>query len=148
MKHRTNVAYAFLPIVIGFGILGYSTVSAQGWFGGMNTLTPDEIATRQQTMFQNEAQLLGISVDDVKNAWAQGKTLSQLAQDKGITADQLQTKLKDAATQRMRTQMQTLIDKGVITQTQADQRLQYMQNKMQSTKGMMMGKRMYRGILF
>jgi len=86
---RKILAYAILPAA-GLGILGASVASAHGLFGGMSNLTPDQIATRQQTIFQNEANVLGVSVDDVKNSWAQGKTLLQIAQDHGITQAQLQ----------------------------------------------------------
>jgi len=43
--------------------------------------------------------------------------------------------MKDARAQQLKAQMQALVDKGVITQAQADQRLQWMQNKTQNTKG-------------
>lgn len=119
------LAYAIIP-TIGLGFLGMNVASAHGFFGGFgNIATPDQIASRQQNMFQNEAQLLGVSIDEVKNAWAQGKTILQIAQDHGITKEQLQQKIKDSRTQELKTQLQTLVDKGVITQEQADQRMQF-----------------------
>jgi hypothetical protein len=39
----------------------------------------------------------------------------------------------------MKTELQTLVDKGIITQAQADQRLQFMQNKPKMDRGMMGG---------
>jgi hypothetical protein len=142
MSKTTLFAYTLLPVA-GFGLLGASIASAHGLFG--TTLTPDQIATRQQTMFQNEATLLGLSIDDVKSAWAQGKTLQQLATDHGITADQLQQKMKDARAAQLKTKLQTLVDKGIITQAQADQRLQFLQNAAQNMKGGHMGMRGFRG---
>lgn len=146
MKHKV-LTYAFIPAVFGFGLLAVNIASAHGMFGGFNTLAPDEIALRQQTMFQNEAQILGITVDEVKTAWAEGKTFAQIAQDKGITQEQLQTRLKDAQNAQMKTHLQTLVDKGIITQAQADQRLQVMQNRLQNGNGHM-GRRMNRGFNF
>ena len=126
------LAYAVIP-TLGLGFLGLNIASAHGLFGGFgNNLTPDQVATRQQNMFQNEATLLGISVDDVKNAWAQGKTIVEIAQDHGITKEQLQQKIKDMKTQQLKTQLQTLVDKVVITQSQADQRLQYVNQQLAS----------------
>ena len=136
MKNKKLVALIAIP-VLGLGILGASLASAHGmmggfgWFGG-STATPDQIATRQQTMFQNEANMLGVSVSDVTNAWAQGQTLQQLATAKGITAAQLQQKMKDYRLQQLKTQLQALVDKGVITQAQSDQRLNFMQSKASS----------------
>lgn len=119
------LAYAIIP-TIGLGFLGMNVASAHGFFGGFGSIaTPDQIATRQQNMFQNEAQLLGISIDEIKNAWAQGKTILQIAQDHGITKEQLQQKIKDNRTAELKTQLQTLVDKGVITQEQANQRMQF-----------------------
>lgn len=112
-----------------------------------SNLTPDQIATNQQERFQNEANLLGVSVDEIKNAWAQGKNLQQLATEKGITETQLQQKLSEQRQQQMKSNLQTLVDKGVITQAQADLRLQYMQNNTQNRgKGRGMGMHMGLGL--
>lgn len=143
MKKKMLV-YAFVPAMLGVGLFTVNIASAHGWFGGFGTLSPDEIATRQQERFQHEAAILGISVDEVKNAWAQGKSLWELATEKGITQDQINQRMKDAFTQQMKTQIQALVDKGVITQTQADTRLQFMQNNAQNGKRMMgMGMRFH-----
>jgi len=137
MKNKLLI-YAIFP-VIGLGLLGYGAASAHGFgmfggFGGLSNLTPDQIATRQQTMFQNEANLLGISIDGVKNGWADGKSLVQIAADHGITRDQLQQKMKDAQTAQLKSQLQTLVDKGIITQAQADKRLQFINQQVTSGK--------------
>jgi len=136
MKKKFLV-YAILPVLGLAFLVGPASASAMGfgWFGGFGKADPDAIASRMQTMFQNEATLLGISVDEVKNCWAQGKNIGQCAQDHGITQEQLQQKMKDARAQQLKAQMQALVDKGIITQAQADQRLQWMQNKTQNAKG-------------
>lgn len=128
--------YAFLPAVLGLGFLGVNIASAHGLFGGFDSnLTPDELVTRQQTMFQNDAQILGIGVDEVKDAWSQGKTLERIAQEKGISQDQLKTRLQDAQKQKIKSQLQALVDKGVITQAQADKRLQVMTDRINNDNG-------------
>ena len=71
-------------------------------------------------------EILGISVDDVKNAWADGKTMAQIIQEKGLNQDDVQKRAQDAHSARMKTQLQALVDKGIITQDQADRRLQFM----------------------
>ena len=137
------LAYSLVPAALGLGIVGANIASAHGFFGGFGAdLTPDQIVSRQQTMFQNEAQVLGISVDEVKEAWADGKSLWQIAQEKNISQEQIQTRMKDLALQQLKTHLQTLVDKGVITQAQADRRVQAMQNMQQknaSRMGMMRG---------
>jgi competence protein ComGC len=141
MKNKL-FAYTVFPALLGFGLLGASAVSAcglggWGWgFGFSNaTSSPDIIASRLTALFQYEAQILGISVDDVKNAWADGKTIKQIMQEKNISQDQVNKNIKDYQIQQYKTQLQTLVSKGVITQAQADKRLQYMQNKIQNSNG-------------
>lgn len=133
------LAYAILP-VIGLGLIGAGVASARGFgfFGGMS-LTPEEIATRHQEMFQNQANLLGVNVDVMKQGWADGKSILEIAQANGITAEQLQQKMKDARLTQMKSDLETLVSKGIITRAQADARLTFMQNRLESGLGHMGG---------
>lgn len=132
MKNKLLI-YAIFPM-LGLGILGANMASAHGLFGGFggisNMMTPDQIVTRQQDMFQSEAALLGISVDEVKNGWAEGKNLIQMAEEHGITREQLQQKMRDSQITQLKTHLQVLVDKGVITQEQADKRVQFMEQQL------------------
>lgn len=135
MKNKLLI-YAIFP-VIGLGLYGLNMASANGLFGGFGgvaNMTPDQIVERQQNMFQNEAGLLGISVEDIKNGWAEGKSLVEIAADHGITKEALQQKMKDAQTAQLKLQLQTLVDKGVITQAQADKRMQFVSQQFESGK--------------
>lgn len=102
--------------------LGAVSASAMG-FGGMSNLTPDEIATKQSTMFQEQATLIGATVDEVKTAWAEGKDLRTLAKEKGLTDEQLKAKMTAKRDEQMKSMLTSLVTKGVITQAQADKRL-------------------------
>lgn len=116
-------------------LLAFGTVSASAMgFGGMSTLSPDEIATRQSAMFQQHATLIGASLDEVKQAWADGKDFKTLASEKGITQAQLQAKMKALRDTQMKSQLATLVSKGVITQAQADKRLATMATKQSNKK--------------
>jgi DNA-binding phage protein len=133
------LVYGLLPAV-GFSFLIANLAFANGgfgfgWFGGLSNTDPDQLATRQQNMFSYEAQILGISVDELKDAWAEGKSLSQIAKDKGITQEQIQQRIKQAMEDQMKAYLKTLVDKGVISQSQADKRLQFMQNQPSGNKG-------------
>ncbi len=115
--------------------LGIMSASAMGGMNMMhNNLTPDEVATRQTSMFTEQASLIGATVDEVKNAWAEGKNLKDLAKEKGITQEQLQAKMKANRDAHMKEQLATLVSKGVITQAQADKRIAFM-NSLSSQKG-------------
>jgi len=123
--------------VVALGLMGASLASAHGWYGGFgaNKATPEEIATRQTDMFQHQADLLGVSVEEVKAAWAEGKTLKDVADAHGITQEQIQQKMQDQRKQAMQDYFTTLVNQGVITQAQADQRMQFMNTQAQNGKG-------------
>ncbi|MDP2789533.1 MAG: hypothetical protein Q8O51_00165 [bacterium] len=127
-----------------------SAVFANGWgFGMGSNATPDEIAQQQTDMFQYKADVLGVKVDEVKDAWAKGQTLEELANAKGITDEQLQDKMQASRKTKMQAQLKTLVDKGVITQAQADQRLKVMEDRIASGEGPgkgMRGMGMHRGM--
>lgn len=134
--------YAVLPI-FGLGLFGAGTASAHGWFGAFSRISPDEIATRQTAMFESQAKLLGITVSELKDKWAEGKTILDIAKEKGLTEEQLQAKMKEEAKTQMRAQLQVLVDKGIIAQAQADKRLQFMEKQigtMKKGRGFHMGR--------
>jgi uncharacterized protein YaiL (DUF2058 family) len=140
MKSKTKLLAiaAALPI-IGASLLGAGVASAHGLFGP--SLTAEEMATRQQTMFQSQASLLGVSVDEVKASWASGQTFEELAVSKGLTQAQLREKMKAARLAEMKAQLASLVSKGVITQAQADSRLAFMTaNEGKMGKGMRGGR--------
>ncbi|MEY4731323.1 MAG: hypothetical protein RL681_269 [Candidatus Parcubacteria bacterium] len=113
------LAYAILP-ALALGFVGTSMASANGLF--MSAATPEEVADRHQTMFEQQAGLLGMSVDEFKAAWAQGKTLREIATERGITDDALRAKMLELGKQKLKAQLQMLVDRGIITQAQADSR--------------------------
>lgn len=137
MKKNKLLKYGFpalaLALLIGVG------PTAEAFGGGMGrNATPDQIAERHTQMFQEQANLIGASVDEVKNAWANGTSFVELAKSKGITEEALKSKMQDAHKAQMKAHLQTLVDKGVITQAQADARIatmQQMAEKMKDKKG-------------
>jgi hypothetical protein len=132
---KTNFRNKTITSVLTLVAFGAVSASAMGFGGGMmSNLTSDEIATRQTTMFQQQATLLGATLDEVKQAWADGKDMKTLASEKGITEAQLQAKMKAARDAQMKTQLSALVSKGVITQAQADKRIATMAAKQASGK--------------
>ncbi len=117
--------------VIGFaGLAGISLASAHGGFGWLGgSFDPEKFAEGQQTMFEHQSEMLGIDVNKIKDYWAEGKSFKEIAVAENITSEQLQEKMKQAREEDMKTQLQTLVDKGIITQEQADARLKVMEEK-------------------
>ena len=121
------LVYSLLAVGL-FGLLGVGVASA-GWFGRFSDASPEEIVQRQETMFQNKAGFLGISVDEMKNAWAEGKNFKEIAEEQGITQEQLQERMQELKQERLEAWLQAMVDNGVITQEQANQRLQFMEER-------------------
>jgi hypothetical protein len=146
MKHKI-IAYAFLPMALGLGIAASGQVSANGWFGGVSGATPEQVALRQQSMFDREAGFLGISSEELKNAWAEGKTFQQIATEKGITDEELKSRMKEYQLAQIKADLQALVDKNVITQSQMDKRLQYVTGQMENSGGKgNVNRRFFRGL--
>ena len=144
-KRQILASFTLVPF-LGAGLLGVTSASAMCMgFGYNQNLTSEQIATNQTDKFQEQANLLGVSIDDVKNAWADGKNFMDLAKEKGITKESLQTKMQTLQSDRIKTELSTLVSKGVITQAQADKRLAAIQTKTTNKKGH--GKHGFRGIM-
>ncbi len=134
MKKKKVLSYVGLGALALAFYFGFNTnASAFMGLGGKfdSNLSVDERATMQQKMFEEHAALLGISVDEVKNAWAKGISFLELAKSKGISEDALKAKMKTQAETRMKEHLQSLVSKGVITQAQADARLEFMKDKLE-----------------
>jgi len=120
------LAYAAVP-VIGFGVLGVAvSASAHGFL--FSNITPQEIAAKHTEMFDMQASLLGVSVTEVKQAWADGKTVRDLAKEKGISDEDLASRMKTQRLNQVKEQLQTLVSQGVITQAQADTRYSFIED--------------------
>jgi hypothetical protein len=141
---KKYIGYTLLP-VLAVAFLGVNIASAHGFGFGMTKATPEEIVARQQEMFTHQANLLGISVDDVKNAWAKGQPISELAKEKGISEEQLRQKIAEQHKQQLQAHLQALVAGGVITQAQAENRLKFMESK---TGTKMMKRGFHHGIRF
>lgn len=126
MKNK-YLLYA-LPIIMGAGMLGIDVTSAKSF---KEMWSRDPIAF--QETFSEKAQILGVSDTELKDAWSQGKTILDVAKEKGITQDQLKEKMKAYRLSEAKKNLQLLVDKGVLTQTQADNRYKLMENNTNKT---------------
>jgi hypothetical protein len=124
-------AIALIP-TLAIGAFLTQSVSAHGGIGGPGfDGGPEDLSnpTALVQQFNDEASLLGISVDDVKNAWANGTSIQDLAKAKGIDETTLQAKMKAAREAQIKNQIQALVSNGTITQAQADARLVFLQKQ-------------------
>jgi len=126
MKSKYLAPALAIP-ALALTLWGASAVSAYGGWGGI--ISPEEVVKHQQTMFESHAEILGLNVSEVKDAWAQGKNLKELATEKGISEADLKTKLQAERKKQHEEHLKALVDGGVITQAQADQRLKFIESR-------------------
>ncbi len=118
--------YLFIIPLLGLLTLGgVGVASAHGGWGMMGTVDPQVFAQRWSEKMTQQATVLGISVDEMKSYWAQGKALWDVAKEKGISDADLQARLKAQHEEQLKKSLQVLVDKGFITQAQADARLKF-----------------------
>ena len=128
MKHKKIISYVGLGALAFAFYFGFST-QASAFMGG--SMTIEDRAVVQQTMFEEHAKILGISIDEIKNAWAQGQSFMELAKSKGFSQETIREKMKISGQEKMKAQLDYLVSKGIITQDQADKRLAFMKNKIE-----------------
>lgn len=146
MNKKKVLGYSVSALALAMLLSAGSASAFGGGMGGFNkNLTPDQIATNHSTMFAEQAALIGVTVDEVKDAWAKGISFVELAKSKGITEEALKAKMKIAHTTKMKENLQSLVTKGVITQAQADTRLATMEKKMAEMKDKKINKKLNKG---
>lgn len=91
----------------------------------------DTWAEKMSTMFENLAQILGISVEKVKNYWAEGKSIKEIMEAENINKEDVQKRIQQRELEQLRERLQKMVEKGIITQEQADKRYQTMQKWME-----------------
>lgn len=124
----TILKYVMLPgLGLALIVPSFAFAFGGGWPG---TADPAVVAEHFTNMFQSQASILGISESELKDAWASGKSIEDIMTEKGITKEDVAARAKDARIKQLKTELQTLVDQGVITQAQADTRLSTVQNRM------------------
>lgn len=121
-----------LLVAGGLGLAGVA--SAHGLFGFGTNITPEELVSRQQAMFADQAALLGLSVDQIKAGWAQGQSLAGIAKANNISQTDLEKRMQAKQQEKIASQLKALVERGVITQTQSEARAQFMASRV-SKKG-------------
>lgn len=139
-----------IPLSLALVFLGAGSALACGWGGflGFGNLNADEIAQRQQLMFEREAKILGISVEELKNYWAEGKTIREIMQERNINKEQVQERMREMQLQEIKKWLDALVSKGVISQEQANKRYEIMKNWIENGKMGKLGKGFFWGMGF
>lgn len=121
------------PLVAAGMIAGSSTLMAVPVLAQSPTTFQENAGAQRGTLppfglfgirhLDSQAEILGISSDDLLVRTAQGKTFKETIKDLGITDEQMKTRLETLRTQRLtelKTRLQGLVSSGKITQAQMD----------------------------
>lgn len=136
MKTKFNNKYLAVPAIAALGVLAAGTAFAQGGPAFLWKNDPVAAATQWEQKLNDEAGILGITADEMKSNWAQGKGVREIAKEKGISDADLQKKFQAAREQQHKDMLQALVNQGKITQAQADARLKFMQSNPKPERGM------------
>ncbi|MFA6486145.1 MAG: hypothetical protein WCT40_02150 [Candidatus Magasanikbacteria bacterium] len=144
MKRKHLIISAFtLVALLGAGTGTALAYGGQGMGFGMGMMggnfDPTTAADRFSQQITYQANLLGLTADEIKIYWAQGKNIQDIIKEKGISATDLQAKMQAARVAEQKQYLQALVDKGVITQAQADARLKFEQDHIAKNGGKMFG---------
>lgn len=78
-----------------------------------------------EQMLQYKAEILGLSADQLKQELDSGKNFLQIAEEHGISQEQLHQRMTEA----MKVRLQAMVSAGTITQAQMEQRLEWMERR-------------------
>ena len=130
------------------GILIAKPVDAKSfgfWGWGLGKINLEDWTEKIKKMFEEWADLLQINVDKVKNYWAEGKGLKEMMEAENISKEVLQKRMKEKRLEEVKNQLQKLVEKGIITQEQADKRFEVMKKRLENQKEERMFKGCWKG---
>jgi hypothetical protein len=76
-------------------------------------------------MLEQKAKIIKTTVTDLKTQLSQGKTFYQIATEKGISKESMQDQMETYQKARL----QKMVDAGLITKAQMDERLTFMETR-------------------
>jgi hypothetical protein len=118
-----------IPVFALAGLIGVGSLTAYAagndWSLGLGKFD----TSRWEQRLTSEASLLGITLDEMKSFWSQGKSVKEIATEKGISETDLASKMKAQRIEMMKTHLATLVSEDKLTQTQADARLKAAESK-------------------
>lgn len=118
--------YFFLLLLLtGTFLVANTSLAFWGWGKGMAWgFDYEKMAERLSTTFERWAKILGISVEEVKNYWAQGMGPKEIMKEKGISEEQVKENIRKLRLEQLKEFLQKLVDKGIISQEQMKKRLE------------------------
>jgi len=123
-------------LILGFLVtVGVSSALARGWFEGKKDIDPERMMAKKEEMFKAKADLLGIGIEQLREYWSEGKNIGEIAAGMDISEEELRLKMQESHREKMQEHLNLLVERGRITQEQADAKFIYMQDRMDNCDG-------------
>lgn len=81
--------------------------------------------TNKEERLKDQAEILGMTTEELQTALDAGQKFHEIAESKGITQEQMHEKMQS----KMKERLSELVAAGTITQEQMDKHLEHMANK-------------------
>ena len=105
----------------GAGMMGGYGQNGNGWMNGMHQWVA-ETGGMHTLVWESLAEALGLTTDELNAELSSGKTLAQIAEEQGVSQEQLAASLETA----VQAGLEQAVADGVLTQEQADAMLAHM----------------------
>ena len=122
MKMKKLIVYSLATLIV-VGALGAGVVYAFGPKKLNMGLKGQGLG--YENMFERKAELLNMTVEELKQALESGKTFWEIAEEKGLSWESLYEKTREQLQERL----SELIAEGKMTQEQADKKLEWLEGR-------------------
>lgn len=129
---KKNLALILVSLLLFSSSFVYAFWGPKGFLSWK--FDPERGEERLKLIFENWAKILGISVEKVKDYWAQGMGLKEIMEKEKISEEKIKENIKNLRLQELREFLQKLVDKGVITKEQMEKRLEVEKQWMENCK--------------
>lgn len=127
----------YLVLAISFiCLIGASVASANGFL---------HRGEGKEAMFEHKASVLGLTVDELKAKLSEKKGFRWIAEEEGVTFEQMLEKKKEAMLENAEEYLNKMIEAGKINQEEADNILQEKEEWFDNFKGKSHGKGFFGG---
>ncbi|MEN9881265.1 MAG: hypothetical protein RLZZ308_448 [Candidatus Parcubacteria bacterium] len=124
------VIYTTFSSLLGASLFGAVSVSAINFPRfDVDTNFEERFSPRYTQLFQEQASMINATIDEVVTALVDGKDLLTLAKEKGMTEDQFDEKMKAKRDAQAKSNLDSLVSRGLITQAQADKRINLVKSR-------------------
>lgn len=125
----------FLVLGSLFSFLLLPNISEARMMRNAINANPEIYSQQLQNKFEYWSQISGIDINKIKNYWAQGKTFREMLDLEKVDLNNVQERNREYRLNQLKTNLQEMVKKGIITQEQANQRLEFYNKKLQTNYG-------------